>query len=76
MILVYKKYIFCEEMSSVLTPWWPIYPWLHAIRCPFLYMIHSEYILIYLPQIDVIKCVFVSDYWNYCIDDMLFNVTC
>ena len=42
MILVYKKYIFCEEMSSVLTPWWPIYPWLHAIRCPFLYMIHSE----------------------------------
>ena len=30
MILVYKKYIFCEEMSSVLTPWLPIYPCVHA----------------------------------------------
>ena len=42
MILVYKKYIFCEEMSSVLTPWLPIYPCVHAIRCPFLYIFHSE----------------------------------
>ena len=25
MILVYKKYIFCEEMSSALTPWYIIY---------------------------------------------------
>ena len=25
MILVSTKYIFCEEMSSVLTPWSPIY---------------------------------------------------
>ena len=36
MILVYKKYIFYEEMSSVLTPWLLIYPCVHAIRCPFL----------------------------------------
>ena len=42
MIFVYKKYIFCEEMSSVLTPWLPIYPCVHAIRCPFLYIFHSE----------------------------------
>ena len=42
MILVYKKYIFREEMSSVLTPWLPIYPCVHAIRCPFLYLFHSE----------------------------------
>ena len=42
MILVYKKYIFCEEMSSVLTPWLPIYPCVHAIRYPFLYIFHSE----------------------------------
>ena len=41
-ILVYKKYIFCEEMSSVLTPWLPIYPCVHAIRCPFLYIFHTE----------------------------------
>ena len=31
MILVYKKYIFCEEMSSVPTPWLPIYPCVPAI---------------------------------------------
>ena len=42
MILVYKKYIFYEEMSSVLTPWLPIYPCVYAIRCPFLYIFHSE----------------------------------
>ena len=73
MILVYKKYIFCEEMFSVLTPWLPIYPCVHAIRCPFLYIFNSEKkIWIYLPQTDVIKCVFVSDYWNDCIDDILF----
>ena len=42
MILEYKKYIFCEEMSSVFTPWLPIYPCVHAIRCPFLYIFHSE----------------------------------
>ena len=42
MILVLKKYFFCEEMSSVLTPWLPIYPCVHAIRCPFLYMFHTE----------------------------------
>ena len=29
-------------MSSVLTPWLPIYPCVHAIRCPFLYIFHSE----------------------------------
>ena len=29
-------------MSSVLTPWLPIYPCVHAIRCPFLYVFHSE----------------------------------
>ena len=29
-------------MSSVLNPWLPIYPCVHAIRCPFLYMFHSE----------------------------------
>ena len=65
MILVYKKYIFCEEKSSVLTPWLPIYPCVHAIRCPFLYMFHSE------KNLNLIKCVFVSDYWNDCIDDIL-----
>ena len=42
MILVYKKYIFCEELSSVLIPWLPIYPCVHAIRCPFLYICHPE----------------------------------
>ena len=42
MILVLKKKNFCEEMSSVLTPWLPIYPSVHAIRCPFLYMFHTE----------------------------------
>ena len=73
MILVYKKYIFCEEMSSVLTPWLPIYPCVHAIRFPFLYIFHSEKkIKIYLPWTDVIKCVLVSDYWNDCIDDIIF----
>ena len=25
-----------------------------------------------MPRTDVIKCVFVSDYWNDCIDDILF----
>ena len=29
-------------MSSVLTPWLTIYPCVHAIRCPFLYIFHSE----------------------------------
>ena len=42
MTLVLKKYIFCEEMSSVLTTWLPIYPCVHAIKCLFLYMFHSE----------------------------------
>ena len=42
LISVYKKHIFCEEMSSVLTPWLPIYPRVHAIRCPFLYIFHTE----------------------------------
>ena len=29
-------------MSSVLTPWLPIYPCVHTIRYPFLYIFHSE----------------------------------
>ena len=37
-----QKYIFREQMSSVLTPWLPIYPCVFAIRCPFLYMFHWE----------------------------------
>ena len=31
-----------STLSSVLTPWLPIYPCVHAIRCPFLYICHSE----------------------------------
>ena len=59
-------------MSSVLTPWLLIYPCVHVIRCPFLYMFHSEKKSIYLPRTDVIKCMFVSDYLNDYIDDILF----
>ena len=43
-----------------------------AIRCPFLCMFHTEKkVKIYVPWTDVIKCVFVSDYLNDCIDDLL-----
>ena len=62
LLLMYKKCFFCEEMSSVLIPWLPIYPCMLAIRCPFLCMFRTDKkVKIYLPWTDVMKCVFVSD---------------
>ena len=37
-----------------------------------LHVSHRKKISIYLPRTNVMKCVFVSDYWNDCIDDILF----
>ena len=42
LFLMYKKCIFCEEMSSVLTPWLLIYPRVLTIRCSFLCMFRTE----------------------------------
>ena len=71
LFLMYKKCISCKEMSSVLTLWLPIYPYVLAIRGPFLCMFRTEKkVKMFLPSTDVIKWVFVSDYLNDCIDDI------
>ena len=43
------------------------------LDAPFLTcFIQIKKIYIYLQWTDVVKCVFVSDYWNDYIDDILF----
>ena len=39
-------------------------------------VISSRDVISFKKNTDVIKCVLVSDYWNDCIDDILFYVTC
>ena len=72
MILVYKNTFSVKKfpVCSLLD-----YQSTHVcmqLNAPFFIYFTQKKIYIYFPRSDAIKCVFVSDYWNGCIDDILF----